>query len=357
MGKNSLEKHRKIIDSIDGDILSLLNKRARVAKDIGRLKAENGETVYASGREQEILSRLMNRNKGPLSHEALEDIFQSIFTAMRSLQKRVQVAYLGPEATFTHQLAVKHFGRNCDYVALPSIKDVFAEVENRRADFGVVPIENSTEGVVNHTLDMFVDSDLVIIAEREEPISHHLFSVSGNKKNIKAVYSHPQALAQCRKWLEAHLPNVTVHETASTADAAVHATLDAASAAIASYSAGQIYHLKPVASKIEDSPDNATRFLIVGHNIIPATGHDKTSILFSVKDKVGALYKVLEPFSKAGLNMTKIESRPTKRKAWEYIFYVDFIGHQSDRHVQKALAELETKCNTFKILGSYPYGV
>jgi chorismate mutase/prephenate dehydratase len=242
-------------------------------------------------------------------------------------------------------------------VALPSIKDVFSEVERNRADYGVVPIENSTEGVVNHTLDMFLESDLVITAECEEPISQNLLSISGDLKSVKRVYSFPQAIAQCRKWLEAHLPRVQIHESASTADAAVQATLDASAAAIASELAGRIYHLKSVASGIEDSRDNATRFLVIGRHISPRTGKDKTSLLFSVKDKVGALYEMLQPFKKAKLNLTKIESRPTKKKAWEYIFFVDFIGHQSDKHVQTALAELKKQCTTFKVLGSYPTSV
>lgn len=357
MSKNPLQKHRSSIDAIDNELLALLNKRAHVVEAIGRIKAENGEQVFSSERERAILDRLADLNKGPLQLEAVNDIFQSIFTAHRSLQRKLQIAYFGPEATFTHQLAVKHFGRNCDYIPLPSIRDVFNEVEGKRADYGVVPIENSTEGIVNHTLDMFVNSDLVIVAEREEAISHHLFSVSGELKKVKGVYSHPQALAQCRKWLEARLPHASIHETASTADAAVHATLDPTAAAIASQAAGEIYHLRSVATKIEDSLDNTTRFLVIGQTVTPPTGKDKTSVLFSVKDRVGALYDILQVFKKANLNMTKIESRPTKKKVWEYIFFVDFIGHQSDGRVKRALAQLRNKTAHLKILGSYPYGV
>ncbi len=357
MSKNPLQKHREAVDAIDNELLALLNKRAQVVQGIGRIKAENGEQVFSSERERAILDRMSELNKGPLPEEAVNDIFQSVFTAHRSLQRKLQIAYFGPEATFTHQLAVKHFGRNCEYIPLPSIRDVFSEVEAKRADYGVVPIENSTEGIVNHTLDMFVNSDLSIVAEREEPINHHLFSVSGDIKKVKGVYSHPQALAQCRKWLEARLPNAAVHETLSTADAAVHATLDPTAAAIASQAAGEIYHLKTVAAKIEDSIDNTTRFLIIGEAVPKSTGKDKTSVLFSVKDRVGALYDTLQVFKKANLNMTKIESRPTKKKVWEYIFFVDFVGHQSDKKVQKALTELRRKCAYLKVLGSYPYGV
>ncbi len=356
MENNPLARYRRRIDALDDQLLKLLNERGRVAKDIGRAKAKSGDSVLAASRESDILNRLSSRNKGPLSNEAVGDIFQSIFATCRALQKRLTVAYFGPEATFTHQVAIKHFGRDCDFVPVPSISDVFFEVERKRVDFGVVPIENSTEGVVNHTLDMFMESDLSIVAEREEAISQTLMSISGKLKSIKTVYSHPQALAQCRKWLDSHLPGVAIHSAASTADAAVHATLDGSSAAIASLLAAQIYHLKPVAMNIEDSPENATRFLVIGDHSEKPTGKDKTSILFSVKDRVGALYDILQPFRLAGVNLTKIESRPTKKKAWEYIFFVDFIGHQSEKNVQQALKGLEAQCKTLKILGSYPYG-
>jgi chorismate mutase/prephenate dehydratase len=249
-----------------------------MAKEIGRIKAKNGETIFSSDRENEILNRLTEKNAGPLSPEAIGDIFQTIFANCRALQKRRSVAYFGPEATFTHQVAIRHFGRDSEFIPLPSISDVFFEVERKRADFGVVPVENSTEGVVNHTLDMFVESNLKIVAERGEAISQNLMSISGKLKSIKTVYSHPQALAQCRKWLDTHLPGVAIHSSASTSDAAVQATLDGSVAAIASLLAAQIYHLKPVALDIEDTSDNATRFLIIGHSAPKPTGKDKTSI-------------------------------------------------------------------------------
>lgn len=358
MGKpNPLDKLRRQIDGIDNKLLQLLTQRAKFAKEIGRVKAKLGEGVFSTDRETTIVNRLAEQNKGPLPNESIDDIFQSIFTACRSLQKRLDVAFFGPEATYTHQVAIRHFGRNANFTAVPSISDVFTEVERRRADYGVVPIENSTEGVVNHTLDMFVESKLHIVAEREEPISHSLLSISGKLRDVKSVYSHPQGLAQCRKWLDAHLPGVSIHTSASTADAALHATLDASSAAIASQLAGQIYHLKTVALHIEDMPDNATRFLVIGHQVPAPTGRDKTSIVFSIKDRVGALYDILLPFRLSGVNLTKIESRPTKKRAWEYLFFVDFIGHQSEKRVKNALAGLGEKCSHLKILGSYPYGV
>ncbi|OVE78437.1 chorismate mutase [bacterium F11] len=350
-----LEKQRKRIDLIDTKLLELLTERADVAKKIGQIKARSGSDIYVSDREVQILNRMLEANKGPLTDDDLEDIFQTVLTACRSLQKRLEVGYLGPEATFTHQSAIKHFGRNTDYKSLPSIKDVFEEVEKKRADFGVVPIENSTEGVVNHTLDMFIKSPLVIVAERQDRISHDLLSLSPTLRKIKRIYSHPQALAQCRGWLEVHLPGVVIQETNSTADAAIQATLDASCAAVASGLAGQIYHLKTISREIQDTVDNATRFLVIGRESPPASGHDKTSILFSIKDRVGALFEMLQPFRRGKINLTKIESRPTKKKAWEYIFYVDLIGHQSEKRVQKALSQLRHLCKHLKILGSYPY--
>ncbi len=347
---------RKSIDSLDDKILALLNQRGKAVKEIGFIKAKNNVDVFAVSREREILDRLAEKNKGPFTNESLEDIFQGIFAASRSLQKRVKVAFFGPEATFTHQVAIKHFGRNCEFIPLPSISDVFSEVERNRAEYGVVPIENSTEGMVNHTLDMFMESDLVITAEREERIHHNLLSIAGSIKAIKTIYSHPQPLGQCRKWLELHLPNATIHEAASTADAAVKATLDPTSAAIASALAGQIYHLKPVALNIEDSPDNATRFLVIGRKSSGTSGKDKTSIVVSIKDRVGALHDMLNVFKEGKINLTKIESRPTKKKAWQYIFFVDLIGHQSEKNVQHALDVLSRQCSNLKVLGSYPYG-
>jgi chorismate mutase / prephenate dehydratase len=353
---SKLNKIRKTIDGLDDKILSLLNQRGKAVQEIGQIKAKSGVDVFAVSREREILERLTSKNKGPFTPEAIEDIFQGIFAASRSLQRRVKVAFFGPEATFTHQVAIKHFGRNCEFIPLPSISDVFSEVERNRAEYGVVPIENSTEGMVNHTLDMFMASDLVITAEREERIHQSLLSIAGSLKGIKTVYSHPQALAQCRKWLDLHLPDVAIHEAASTADAAVKATLDPTSAAIASSLAAQIYHLKPVALNIEDSPDNATRFLVIGRNSSAPSGKDKTSIVVSVKDRVGALHDMLNVFKEAKINLTKIESRPTKKKAWQYIFFVDLIGHQSEKNVQHALDALRHQGTQLKVLGSYPYG-
>ena len=349
-----IDSIRKEIDQIDDRILEALKERAECAKAIGKEKDKSGDSIYSSSREREILDRLLAKNLKPLRSEDLEMIFQEIFNVCRNVQRKLRIAFLGPEATFTHQLAIKHFGKGSDLLPQKAISDCFVEVEKNRADYGVVPIENSTEGVVNHTLDMFVESDLVICAEREEPISHYLLSASGKIAKVKRVYSHPQALAQCRRYLESHLPNVEIHESRSTADAACQASLDGSAAAIASPLAAKLYHLKIVAPGIEDYEENFTRFLIVGKKSPPPSGKDKTSILLSIKDKVGALNEILGIFKNFEINLTKIESRPTKKKAWEYLFFVDFLGHFKEEKIEKALAELKKVCLSLKVLGSYP---
>jgi chorismate mutase/prephenate dehydratase len=351
-----LEKLRKQIDGLDDQLLRLLNERARAVQKIGLAKAKRHEEVYASNRERQIIDRLASTGQGPLPPEAIEEIFRAVINNCRLLQKKLRISYFGPEATFTHQAAIKHFGRAADYSPAKSITDVFDDVEKGRADYGVVPIENSTEGVVNHTLDMFMESDLLICAEREDPIAHCLLASQESLKKIKAIYSHPQALAQCRRWLEAHLRGVPVHEAASTADAAAHAALDAHAAAVASPLAAEIYHLKILASHIQDARHNVTRFLIIGRKMASPSGRDKTSLLISVKDRVGALHDLLTAFKEAGLNLTKIESRPTKKKAWEYVFFIDLQGHGADEPVKKTLEKLEKQCAFLKVLGSYPRG-
>ena len=345
---------RKEIDRIDDAILAQLLRRAQIAKKIGSIKAKSGSDIYSSSRESLILQQILSQVKEPLAIEDVESIFQEILNACRNIQRQLRLAYLGPEATFTHQVALKHFGKSANMSAQKSIREVFTEVEKGRADYGVVPIENSTEGVVNHTLDMFLESDLKICAEREEKISHYLLSASGQIGKIKKVISHPQALAQCRNWISSHLPKAELCEVSSTAEAASQAALDETAAAIASKLAAQIYQLKVAAASIEDFQENYTRFLIIGNPISAPCGKDKTSILFSVKDRVGALNDILLTFKKAKINLTKIESRPSKKKVWEYVFFVDFLGHAEDKPVQGALTELQKSCQTLKILGSYP---
>jgi chorismate mutase/prephenate dehydratase len=353
----SLKKLREQIDRLDEALLKLLNERGERVKAVGQLKEKNSLSVFAPAREKGVLQHLKRVNRGPLSDQAVLSVFNEIVHACRSLQKAMKISFLGPEATFTHQAAIKCFGSQAKLLPSQSIADVFSEVEKGRADYGVVPIENSTEGVVNHTLDMFIESNLSICAELELPIWHYLLGRQSEYRKtgrIRTLFSHYQALAQCRKWVETNLPGVRVVESASTAEAARQASQTPRSVAIASRLAAGLYGLDLLESRIEDMAHNYTRFLVIGTTEPHPTGHDKTSIMFSIKDRVGALYDMLLPFKKYRLNMTKIESRPTRQRAWEYIFFVDFLGHRSDIRVQKALQLLEPSCAFLKILGSYP---
>ena len=350
----NLKKLRKQIDLSDDKILDMLNKRARIAKQIGKLKSENGNSIYSPDREKIIISRLALKSKGPLKKAYIEPIFREIVNACRSLERPMQVAYLGPEATFTHQAAIKNFGTANHFIPVKSIADVFTEVEKDRADYGIVPVENTTEGMVNHTLDMFIESDLVICAELSMPIEHCLLSRGKSTKGVKKIFSHWQVLAQCRNWLEENLPGVPTKEVLSTAQASKLTCAEKGTAAIASNAASVLYKLNIIEKGIEDNKENYTRFLVVGKTASKKSGHDKTSIMFSVKDRVGALHDMLIPFKKRKISLTKIESRPTKKKAWEYIFFIDFLGHINDKEVQEAISELSGSCPFVKILGSYP---
>ncbi|MFA5976248.1 MAG: prephenate dehydratase [Elusimicrobiota bacterium] len=348
---------RSHIDQLDKSLLELLNKRGQLVQNIGALKQKNGQVVFSPGRERDVLTKLRAKNRGPLSPEAVESVFREVVHACRSLQKQLKVAYFGPEATFTHQAALRSFGHGAQLYPVRTIPDVFAEVEKGRADYGVVPVENSTEGIVNHTLDMFVDSTLSICAELELPIWQYLLGKAARYqggRGVKVIFSHYQPLAQCRQWIESHLPGVRVVETSSTSEAARLASKTVGGVAIASRLAAELYGLDILASRIEDVKHNFTRFLVIGTAEPQPTGRDKTSILFSVKDRVGTLHDMLVPFKKYRLNLTKIESRPTRQRAWEYIFFVDFEGHRSEKRVQKAIQLLNRSCLFLKVLGSYP---
>jgi len=353
--KMDLNSLRRQIDDIDSKLVKLLNERASKVLEVARVKKRDKVDYYSPGRERSLMERLIKENKGPLSRETLSEIIQLILRTSLSLEKKLRVVYLGPPATFTHLAAIEHFSKKTDLVPVKSIREVFAVVEKKQADFGVVPVENSTEGVVNYTLDMFLDSDLKICAEMILEISHYLLS-KGSLKEIKKVYSHPQSFAQCRNWLEENLPQVRLLEVQSNAKAAQLAAKEAETGAIASEAAASLYGLKIIAPHIEDISRNYTKFLIIGRGYSERSGQDKTSILFSIKDRVGALYDMLSPFRKYKINLTKIESRPTRKKAWEYVFFLDFLGHKDDENVREALAELEEKCFFLKILGSYPRG-
>lgn len=350
----SLEKLREEIDRIDAGIIELLNKRANIAIDIANIKRKANLRFYSPERERAILERITELNKGPFPNDALKVIFREIMSASLSLEEPLKVAYLGPEGTFTNLAAMRHFGSSARYIPVDSIKAVFDETESGRVNYGVVPIENSNEGVVSYTLDMFMDYDLKISAEVLLEISHNLLSKSGERKKVKKIYSHPQATAQCRIWLEASMPNIPILESTSTARAAEIASQDEDAAAIASELAARVYDLQFVERHIEDNKNNYTRFLVISKDYPSKSGKDKTSILFSVKDRPGALYDVLLPFRKSKINLTKIESRPSKRRAWEYIFFVDMEGHIEDKKVRKAVEGIKETCLYLKHLGSYP---
>jgi len=350
-----LKNLRKTVDNIDKRIIRLLNMRAKTTLDITKLKRKSGKSAYSPDREREVLKKLAIINKGPLSSNALDAIYREIMSCSLSLDRPLRIAYLGPEATFTHLAALKRFGSQVEYIATSSITDVFLEVERDNADYGVVPIENSVEGAVSHTLDMFVDSELKICSQIILDVVHHLLARCPKNK-IKRIYSNPQVFGQCRIWLQENLAGVETIEISSTTRAAQIAAKEKYSACIASSLAAKVYKLKVVASDIEDSPHNVTRFLIIGKTDVSPTGDDRTSIMFSIKDKVGALHDMLLPFRKYGINLTKIESRPSKKKAWDYYFFVDLDGHRDNPRVKKALLELENKCKFLKILGSYPLG-
>jgi chorismate mutase / prephenate dehydratase len=349
----SLAEHRDAIDKLDRQIIKLLNERTEHACAIGEYKLQHGQEIYAPHREQSVLKRICSLNQGPIRDSAMRAIYREIMSSSLSLEKTMTIAYLGPEATFTNQAAIQRFGSSLSYSPQKTIADVFAEVEKHRADYGVVPIENSTEGVVNHTLDMFVDSELKIVSQIMLPISHCLLS-KAPRKQIKKLYVHPQTLAQCRLWIQKFLPEAEIVETSSNARSTQMAKRSRTSAAIAGNLCSEKYNLPIVEHDIQDNANNATRFLVLGRECSPATGKDRTSIMFSIADNVGALHDSLAPLRRHKINMTKIESRPSKRRAWHYFFFVDFDGHFHDAKVEKALKILEQKCAFVKILGSYP---
>ncbi len=353
---DELKKLRQGIDKIDEEILGALNRRAKVVLEVAKIKRSANAKFYSPLREQEIIDRLRGINKGPFPNSALRPVFREIMSASLSIESPLKIAFFGPQATFTHLAALRHFGSSMEFVPFGNIRGVFDAVETGKADFGVVPVENSSEGVVSYTLDMFMDYDLKISSEVMLEIAENLLSKTGDRSKIKKIYSHPQPIGQCRNWLDTNMPGIPVLESSSTAAAAELAAKDPSVAAIASELAAKIYDLHFVERHIEDSRSNFTRFLVIGKEPTPRTGHDKTSIMFSIKDRAGALYDMLSPFKKAKINLTKIESRPSKRKAWEYIFFVDMAGHIEDRKVRRAIDEMTETCLFLKILGSYPCG-
>lgn len=349
-----LNKLRTKIDDIDNKILYLINQRAKIAKKIGEIKITKGYDIYSPDREKEIIERLIKNNKGPITEEDIKDIFSTIMQVCRYQQKMLTISYLGPEGTFTHLAALKIFGNRNSYITKETIGDVFYSVEKNETEFGVVPVENTTEGIVTHTLDMFLECDLYICGELNMKISHCLVSNEISIDNIKYVYSHPQAIAQCKNFINTKLQGKEIFEVSSTAEAAKIVKKKKYSAAISAEVTAKIYNLNVLAKNIQDLEDNYTRFIVIGKHKVSNSGKDKTSIMFSLKDRVGILHDALAPFKKYNINLTKIESRPSKKQPWEYVFFVDFIGHINDKNVKKAIAELEKLCVYYKFLGSYP---
>ena len=348
-----LSEIRKKIDEIDAKLLELLSDRANLVHEVGQVKQKEGVGIYAPEREEALLQSLIKRNKGRLPEKSIRAIYREIMSASLALEKHLTIAYLGPEATWSHQAARSKFGASVEYIAQASIAEVFNVVARGKADYGVVPIENSTEGAVNYTLDVFMDSELKICAQFLLKIENNLIAKIP-RDQIRKVYSHPQVFGQCRQWLRHNFSHAELIEVSSTTRAAELAAQEPGAAAIAGQMAAEVYGLEVIESGIQDSANNATRFLVIGPHTCPPTGEDKTSLMFCVQDKPGALFEAISPFKQLRINMSKIESRPSKRKAWEYFFFVDVEGHAQDEKVVEALDELQKHCTFVKILGSYP---
>ena len=352
---------RQQIDSLDERIHSLLNERASLARQVGISKTREGRVVdfYRPEREAEVLRMALARNRGPLRDEEVVRLFREIMSACLAQQEPLKVAFLGPEGTFTQQAVFKQFGHSVRALPLPSIEEVFHEVEAGVADFGVVPIENSTEGSVNNTLDRFLSSPLHICGEVEVRIHQHLMGRMDTLERIERVVSHQQSLAQCRQWLDEHLPGIERLPASSNAEAARRARDERGTAAIGGQTAADVYGLTVLANEIEDRPDNTTRFLVVGKKLFKASGADKTTLLVSANDteSPGALQELLEPIARHGVSLTRIESRPSRKRKWDYVFFLDLLGHAEDAPVAAALAELQGRTSLLRVLGSYPRSV
>jgi chorismate mutase/prephenate dehydratase len=349
----TLEQLRAAIDRVDDRLLDLLRERAELVEQVGRLKDKSGESYYAPEREEALLQRLVAANRSRLPGSSLRAVYREILSAMRALEQSIKVAYLGPRTTFSHQAAVRQFGHAVQFLPERTIGEVFEAVERGRAHYGVVPIENSQEGAVHATLDRLMETTVRICGQIFLPVELNLLG-AGPLANVRKVYSHPQPFGQCRRWLAGHLPSAECVEVSSTARAAELAVAERDAAAIAGSLAGEEFGLPVLARAIQDASSNVTRFFVVGNQATKPSGRDKTSVMFAVKDQPGALAKALEPFEKAGISLTRIESRPSKRQAWEYYFFADLAGHAEDGKVARALEALAGVCAFTRILGSYP---
>lgn len=357
-----LAELRDEIDSLDQQIMQLISARARCAQEVAHVKmaANPGQDVffYRPEREAQVLRRIKEQNPGPLPGEEMARLFREIMSACLALEKPMHIAFLGPLGTFTQAAALKHFGHSVVSVPMPAIDAVFREVESGTAHYGVVPVENSTEGMVNHTLDMFISSPLKICGEVQLRIHHHLLVLPQHgERQVTRIYSHQQSFAQCRQWLDTHYPGIERVTVSSNAEAARRAAAEPGTAAIAGDMAAELYGLIKLSTSIEDRPDNTTRFLIIGREAVTPSGHDKSSVLVSMRNKPGALYQLLEPFHNHGISLTRIETRPSPNGTWAYVFYIDFEGHMDDEPARKVLAEVESEAVELKRLGSYPVGV
>ena len=357
--EKKLVQLRKSIDTIDSQLLELINQRADYAKKVAQVKEISGDIVYfRPEREANVLRNVMKKNNGPLGDEEVARLFREIMSACLALEQPIKVAFLGPEGTFTQQAAIKHFGNSAVTVSMNAIDEVFREVDAGAANYGVVPVENSTEGVINHTLDAFLASSLKICGEVELRIHHNLLvGQSTHKDKITRVYSHSQSLAQCRQWLDAHYPKAERIAVSSNAEAAKRIKGEWSSAAIAGDMAAELYDLEKLSEKIEDRPDNSTRFLIIGREEILQSGEDKTSIIIAAKNEPGALYNLLAPFYREEVDLTRVEARPSREGKWTYVFFVDFRGHKDDPAIIKVLAEVSQIVIDLRVLGSYPKAV
>jgi chorismate mutase/prephenate dehydratase len=350
---------RKRIDELDEEILILLNERANCALEVAETKKKESVDVdpvyYRPERESQVLRRIADLNKGPLSNEKVSQVYRQIMSACLALEEPLRVAYLGPEGTFTQLATLKQFGNSVVGLPMVTVDDVFRDVETENCHYGVIPVENSTEGVISHTLDNFLQSSLRICGEVELRVHHHLMiAEDADEANITRIYSHQQTLGQCRRWLDGHYPNIPKIAATSNAEAAKKVLQEKDAAAIAGEIAAEIYGLRILAKNIEDQSDNTTRFIVVGREDIGISGRDKTSIMVSTHNQPGALYKLLEPFHRHGVSLTSIETRPSKTGMWSYVFFIDFEGHRDDENIKTVLGEIDSDSLEVKMLGSYP---